>query len=126
MKAFVKYFLLVLGSLIVLTPLVIALIVSLIDNASFTAKGIDFSLFTLQNYFLAFSQANLLTFMINSLVISVFLVAAQLLVSSLAAYAFVFIEFRSKAWWFSVFLATLMVPLSRFSSPTLPASSRSA
>lgn len=110
MKNFWRYLLLLIGAGIVLTPLLIALLGSFVENTAFATGNFDWSHLTLKNYALAFKQAQLPFFTMNSLIISLFLVAAQLLVASLAAYAFVFIDFRSRGYWFAVFLTTMMVP----------------
>lgn len=49
-------------------------------------------------------------FLLNSFIVSIAVVAGQLITSSLAAYAFAFIPFRGKSLVFSLFLSTMMIP----------------
>lgn len=50
------------------------------------------------------------TFIANSFVISAAIMIGQVLVASLAAYAFVYIRFKGSKLWFALFLSTMMVP----------------
>lgn len=59
---------------------------------------------------IAFSSAHMSQYLVNSFVVTIAIVAAQLGTSILAAYAFAFLEFPFKRVLFVVFLATLMVP----------------
>lgn len=47
---------------------------------------------------------------LNSLLQTAAITAGQLITSSLAAYAFVFLDLRWRAFWFGVFLSTMMIP----------------
>jgi len=49
-------------------------------------------------------------FLLNSFIVSIAVVAGQLITSSLAAYAFAFIPFRGKNLVFTLFLSTMMIP----------------
>lgn len=49
-------------------------------------------------------------FIVNSFLVSSLVMIGQLVTASLAAYAFAFIAFRGKAFWFAVFLSTMMIP----------------
>ncbi|MNW42120.1 L-arabinose transport system permease protein AraQ [compost metagenome] len=49
-------------------------------------------------------------FIYNSFLISTVVMIGQLITASLAAYAFAFISFRGKAFWFAIFLSTMMIP----------------
>lgn len=49
-------------------------------------------------------------FIANSFLVSTLVMIGQLITASLAAYAFAFIAFRGKAFWFAVFLSTMMIP----------------
>lgn len=50
------------------------------------------------------------TFIGNSFIIATSIMIAQLIISSMAAYAFVYIQFPAKKYWFLLFLSTMMVP----------------
>jgi sn-glycerol 3-phosphate transport system permease protein len=58
----------------------------------------------------AFDGARMSRYLVNSAVVSTFIVAGQLVTSVLAAYAFAFLRFPAKRLVFLLFLATLMVP----------------
>jgi len=64
----------------------------------------------LGNFKEALDNAPILRFIVNSVIVSGVIMAAQLATSSLAAYAFAFLNFRGKAFFFSVFLSTMMIP----------------
>jgi sn-glycerol 3-phosphate transport system permease protein len=49
-------------------------------------------------------------FILNSFVISSAITIGQVLTGSLAAYAFAYLTFHGKAFWFAVFLTTMMIP----------------
>lgn len=49
-------------------------------------------------------------FILNSFVVSAIVMAGQLITASMAAYAFAFISFKGKAFWFAIFMSTMMIP----------------
>src|SRR5690606_38370584 len=65
---------------------------------------------TFDNYEKAFNQFPLLQYLFNSFLISIVIMLGQLILSSLAAYAFVFLEFKGRDMLFYLFIATMMVP----------------
>jgi sn-glycerol 3-phosphate transport system permease protein len=68
-------------------------------------RSLDFS-----TYSDAFRVGHLGRYLLNSVVVTVMIVGAQVVTSILAAYAFAFLRFPFKRVIFLVFLATLMVP----------------
>ncbi|MGB3570328.1 MAG: carbohydrate ABC transporter permease, partial [Priestia megaterium] len=68
------------------------------------------SSFSFENYRDAFEKVPLLHYLINSFAVSIFVMAGQLLVSSLAAFAFVFIKFKGRDTIFFLFISTMMIP----------------
>lgn len=68
------------------------------------------SAFSLENYRRAFEQFPLLHYVINSFLVSIAIMIGQLILASLAAYAFVFLEFKGRDFLFYLFIATMMVP----------------
>ncbi len=68
------------------------------------------SVWTLENYVKAFERLPLLKFLINSLIASLLIMIGQLVLSSLAAYAFVFLKFKGRDALFLLFIATMMIP----------------
>lgn len=65
---------------------------------------------SLYNYEDALRTVPLLRFMLNSLVVSLGIMTGQLLVCSLAAFAFSFFEFKGRQALFMLLLVTMMVP----------------
>lgn len=49
-------------------------------------------------------------FIANSFIIALSIMMGQVLIASMAAYAFVYIAFPAKKLWFTLFLATMMIP----------------
>jgi len=66
--------------------------------------------FDFSSYQLVFKKVNFNIFIVNSIKISVIVTACQLVVSSLAAYAFSKIDFRGKTLVFYLFLSSMMIP----------------
>jgi sn-glycerol 3-phosphate transport system permease protein len=66
--------------------------------------------FQLQYYKKALETAPLLRFLLNSLVVSAGVTAGQLIIGSMAAFAFSFFTFRGKNILFMALLATMMIP----------------
>nr|WP_256253045.1 carbohydrate ABC transporter permease [Paenibacillus sp. UNC496MF] len=50
------------------------------------------------------------TFLLNSFGISVLVMIGQVLTASMAAYAFVYVAFRGRSFWFAAFVSTMMIP----------------
>jgi sn-glycerol 3-phosphate transport system permease protein len=63
-----------------------------------------------QNYLDAMRQAPLLRFVMNSFIQSSGVMVSQLVLASLAAFAFAFLPFKGKQVVFLVFLSTMMIP----------------
>jgi multiple sugar transport system permease protein len=66
---------------------------------------------TFENFITLFTQLDFLTFFSNSIVVTVVAVLANILFSSLLAYALVMIDFAGKRALFALVLGTLMVPI---------------
>lgn len=73
---------------------------------------------TLDNYSQVFSYVPFLTFLVNSIKITVIVTAGSLVTSSLAAYAFARLSFPGRDLLFLVLLAALMVPNQVTAAPT--------
>lgn len=104
------YLLLILFALLVFFPILLAFLMSFAEGQ----YGLSDSLFsmklTLNNYKVAFERLPMLNYLINSFIVSVIIVIGQVIISSLAAYAFVFIDFKGRDVIFLLFLATMMIP----------------
>ena len=71
------------------------------------------------NYAAAFARAPISTFIFNSVIVTVTTVFLALALGSLAAFAFVFLNWRGRDVVFSVILATLIVPFETIAVPLL-------
>ncbi|MFV0399427.1 MAG: carbohydrate ABC transporter permease [Oscillospiraceae bacterium] len=65
---------------------------------------------TLENYVRAVTTVPIFRFILNSVIVSLCVCAGQVLTCSLAAFAFVFYDFRGKQLLFLAVLATMMIP----------------
>jgi sn-glycerol 3-phosphate transport system permease protein len=106
------YALLILMAVIVIFPLYQALVTSLQTEADVSNYPPKISLtgFNIQNFGDALQLAPIFRYLLNSFVQSSIVTLSHLVLASLAAYAFAFIDFRFKNFFFLVFLATLMIP----------------
>jgi sn-glycerol 3-phosphate transport system permease protein len=108
-----RYALLTICAVVVLFPIYTALVLSIQP----AGRVVDFprvllpSSIRFTSYRQAWSDGNLGRLLLNSLVVTTVIVAAQVVTSVLAAYAFVFLRFPAKRVVFVVFLSTLMLPV---------------
>lgn len=106
------YIVLVVTAVVVLFPLYQAVITSLAteaDVSNYPPKILP-SAFRLQNFLDAMTTAPIPRYLLNSIIQSSIVTISHLILASLAAYAFAFIEFRFKQFFFLVFLSTMMIP----------------
>ncbi|MBI5300918.1 MAG: carbohydrate ABC transporter permease [Chloroflexi bacterium] len=106
------YALLVLMAVFVLFPLYQALITSLgteADVSNYPPKLLPTG-FRFQNFVDANNMAPILRYLLNSLIQSSTVMISHLVMASLAAYAFAFIDFKYKNFFFLLFLSTQMIP----------------
>jgi sn-glycerol 3-phosphate transport system permease protein len=107
-----RYVVLTFVALLVVLPLYSTLIGSLKPGPKFldfprTLYPVDLTLETLRE---AWTSAHMGRYLANSALVAVAITLGQLVTSTLAAYAFAFLEFPLKRLLFLVFIATLMVP----------------
>jgi multiple sugar transport system permease protein len=102
--------LLLVGSVIMLAPFLVMLLVSLIPNEAFLSRDFSLARFTLNNYFETFRAIPFGRYYLNSMFVTVCVTVGQILVSSLAAFAFARLRFRGRETIFVLYLATLMIP----------------
>ncbi|WP_225446583.1 carbohydrate ABC transporter permease [Paenibacillus rhizovicinus] len=50
------------------------------------------------------------TFLMNSFIVSIAIMVGQAITAAMAAYAFVYVPFRGRAFWFALFVSTMMIP----------------
>lgn len=108
-KKITLYILLILSACIVFAPTIMAFMMSFMVNKDIMTGSLPTTL-TFDNYVKAFNQFPLLKYLFNSFIISILIMLGQLILSSLAAYAFVFLEFKGRDLLFYIFIATMMVP----------------
>lgn len=104
------YLLLTISAIVIFAPAIIAFSMSFMSNQEIMTGTLIPSSFTLDNYVQVFDRFPLFQFLLNSLIVSLAIMVGQLTLSSLAAYAFVFLEFKGRDILFFVFIATMMVP----------------
>jgi sn-glycerol 3-phosphate transport system permease protein len=107
-----RYVLLTVCAVIVFLPIYVAVVIAIQP----AARVVDFPgvllprSLTLEPLRNAFRVGHLARYLVNSAVVTGFIVLAQVVTSILAAYAFAFVRFPLKRVVFTLFLATLMVP----------------
>jgi sn-glycerol 3-phosphate transport system permease protein len=108
-----RYLVLIVLAVIVLFPIYITVVDSLLRPDQVVAKPpILFPTHPQwSSYATAWTQGHLDRYLFNSFVVTVVIVAGELVTSIAAAYAFAFLEFPFKKTLFVLFLATMMVPL---------------
>lgn len=104
------HLLLILGSVVMLAPFFVMLLVSLVPTKAFLARNFALSQLTLRNYAETFQTIPFGRYYLNSAVVSVSVTGLQILISSLAAFAFARLRFRGRDALFLLYLATLMIP----------------
>lgn len=109
-RKWTTYLLLIAATLVLMFPILYAFSISFMSGAEVLEGKILPSSFSLENYRDAFEKVPLLHYLINSFAVSIFVMAGQLLVSSLAAFAFVFIKFKGRDAIFFLFISTMMIP----------------
>jgi multiple sugar transport system permease protein len=125
LRLVVRYAVLTLIAVIFIFPLVFMVMSSfkpdqqlLTDTGSFRAF-LPVGDISLDNYFDAFKRAPVGLFLFNSVLVTGVTVVLTLLLCSLAAFAFVFIDWRGRELVLSVILATLIVPFETIAIPLL-------
>ncbi|MCT4682268.1 MAG: carbohydrate ABC transporter permease [Roseicyclus sp.] len=121
----VRYAVLTLVAIIFVFPLLFMVMSSLKPQAQLLADTSSLRAFlpvgdiSLQNYTDAFRRAPVVTFMINSVVVTGVTVLLSLAVCSLAAFSFAFLEWKGRGVILSVILATLIIPFETIAIPLL-------
>lgn len=102
----------ILVGLVIAFPILYAVLISFMEPSQVLAGGVNLipRRWTLENYKIAIKSAPLMRFMWNSLVLALVSSLARIAVSSLAAFAFAFLEFPCKNLIFMLMLATIMIP----------------
>ena len=74
---------------------------------------------SLQNYFNAFHRAPVLLFLFNSVFVTAMTVLLSLFICSMAAFSFVFLQWRGRDTILSILLTTLVIPIEIIAVPLL-------
>lgn len=97
------------GSL-VLIPFGLMLIASLMPSEDILRSNVDVANFSLNNYVATFQVVPFGRYYVNSLIVATGTTVLQILVASLAAFAFARLRFWGRDGFFLLYLATLMIP----------------
>jgi sn-glycerol 3-phosphate transport system permease protein len=108
-KLFV-YFLLIFTASLTFFPIFYASMISFMSGNEILQGKFFPQSFHLHNYAKAFQSLPLVKYLINSFVVSATVMIGQLVVCSMAAYAFVFISFKGRDFIFFLFISTMMIP----------------
>lgn len=125
MRLFIRYLVLVLIALLFIFPLIFMGVSSLKPQAQLLADTSSLRAFmpvgdiSLDNYRDAFQRAPVLTFIRNSVFVTATTVLLSLLLCSLAAFSFVFLQWRGRELLLSIILATLIIPFETIAVPLL-------
>jgi sn-glycerol 3-phosphate transport system permease protein len=106
------YTLLIFMAVLIVYPMYQAVVTSLAtagDVQTYPPKLFPVS-FQLQNYADALESAPLPRYLLNSIIQSSLVTLSHLILASLAGYAFAFIDFKFKNFFFLLFLSTMMIP----------------
>ena len=101
---------LVLGAVIMLSPFIVMLVVSLVPTQAFLARNFSPANFSLTNYIYTFEQVPFGRYYLNSIIVTVTVTILQITIASLAAFAFARLRFRGREALFLLYLSTLMIP----------------
>ncbi|MFD2655975.1 carbohydrate ABC transporter permease [Gracilibacillus thailandensis] len=110
LRPIITYLLLILTAVIVFFPVVYAFLISFMSSAELLQGKFIPESFHLENYQKAFERLPLAHYLWNSFFVSTVVMLGQLIVSALAAYAFVFIPFKGRHIVFFIFISTMMIP----------------
>lgn len=130
LRLFTRYLVLVLVGIVFLFPLVFMVVSSFKPDSQLLADTGNFRAFlpvgdiSLDNYFAAFARAPIGQFMLNSVAITVVTVLLSILICSLAAFSFVFLDWTGRGVVLSIVLATLIIPFETIAVPLLLVVSR--
>ncbi|WP_320141180.1 carbohydrate ABC transporter permease [uncultured Cohaesibacter sp.] len=120
-----RYLVLGLVAAIFLFPLIFMMVSSLKPDAQLLADTSSLRAFlpvgdvSLDNYFAAFDRAPIGRFMLNSVLITVTTVILSIIICSVAAFSFVYLEWTGRNVLLSIILATLIIPFETIAVPLL-------
>lgn len=109
-RRIVLYVILILCAFVMFFPVLYALSVSFMSTSDVNNAKLIPSSFHFDAYKEAIERVPLLHFLLNSFMISVATMVGELIISSLTAYALVFIPFKGRKVLFFVILSTMLIP----------------
>lgn len=98
------------GTFIMLSPFLVMLVVSLWPTEAFLSRSFPLDQMTVNNYVETFQVVPFARYYLNSAIVATSTTALQILIASLAAFAFARLRFRGRETIFIMYLATLMIP----------------
>lgn len=110
MKNRLRFLTLLLGGLIILSPLTIIFLTSLAPSGTTATPDFDWSSLTLNNYGQAWQKGNFLLAFANSTFVALSVTGLQVITASLAGYALARLQFRGRRTLLLIILATLVIP----------------
>jgi ABC-type glycerol-3-phosphate transport system permease component len=122
--SYVLYFVLILISVIALFPMLYILLASFRTDQEIFSYALPFSLHTIipvhwtfENYHIIFTEFNFWKPVMNTFLVVFILVPVNLVVASIAGYAFAFFDFKGKTVLFAIFVVSFMVPTDAIALP---------
>lgn len=109
-KKIILYSLLMISVVFMMFPIFYAIMISFMQGGEVLKGNLIPSTITIENYKTAFEKVPLIRYLWNSFLVSTVVMIGQLLISSLAAFAFVFIPFKGRDFIFFLFISTMMIP----------------
>jgi len=125
LKTSLKYLLLILVAVIFVFPILFMVVSSFKPDLQLLRDTSSYRAFlpvgdvSLDNYFAAFQRAPVGQFVFNSIFVTSVTVIGSLFLCSMAAFSFVFLEFKGKEIVLSIIIATLIVPFETIAVPML-------
>src|SRR5690625_3471695 len=109
-RKFITYTLLILAALVLFFPILYAISARFMEPKEIYAGKLLPSAIDFETYKEVFNSIPLLHYLIVSFIMSFMVMVGQLVISSLSAFAFVFIKFKGRELIFFIFLATMLIP----------------
>ena len=114
----VFYAVALLYAVITLGPFIWSVLTSFKPTSEMLYVGIDFNKLTVENYLYIFNSFPFLTWLLNSVIVSVSITALNLLINSLTGYALARIRFPGRDALFILVIALMMIPMQVTLVPT--------
>lgn len=110
-KKILLYFILIVSGIVLLFPMLYALSASFMSNREIFSGSLLPSSIDFDSYKEVFETIPIVHYLFSSFWMSFTVMIGQLIVCSLAAYAFVFIPFKGRNLLFLIFLSTMLIPI---------------